>query len=163
MRTLLIGIGVLALLGCSSLNDSSKVTSLTMQSYFETYRQRSDFNGFMDFYADDVVVQDIVYGNELAGKSEVKAFFDWNRGQFELLDGKDILTITRQTLESQTVVTEGYFHRFRFNDQTLGPWRFVMIHELDDDSKIIKQVDWINYTPRENFLGGLDMNKGLSE
>ncbi len=163
MRTLLIGIGVLALLGCSSLNDSSKVTSLTMQSYFETYRQRSDFNGFMDFYADDVVVQDIVYGNELAGKSEVKAFFDWNRGQFELLDGKDILTITRQTLEAQTVVTEGYFHRFRFNDQTLGPWRFVMIHELDDDSKIIKQVDWINYTPRENFLGGLDMNKGLSE
>ncbi|MAZ86041.1 MAG: hypothetical protein CL693_00135 [Cellvibrionaceae bacterium] len=163
MRTLLIGIGVLALLGCSSLNDSSKVTSLTMQSYFETYRQRSDFNGFMDFYADDVVVQDIVYGNELAGKSEVKAFFDWNRGQFELLDGKDILTITRQTLEAQTVVTEGYFHRFRFNDQTLGPWRFVMIHELDDDSKIIKQVDWINYTPRENFLGGLDMNEGLSE
>ena len=163
MRTLLIGIGVLALLGCSSLNDSSKVTSLTMQSYFETYRQRSDFNGFMDFYADDVVVQDIVYGNELAGKSEVKAFFDWNRGQFELLDGKDILKITRQTLEAQTVVTEGYFHRFRFNDQTLGPWRFVMIHELDDDSKIIKQVDWINYTPRENFLGGLDMNKGLSE
>ncbi len=163
MRALLIVVGVLTLVGCSFFDNSPKVISLTVQSYFDTYRQRSDFDGFMDFYADDVVMQDIVYGNELTGKNEVKAFFDWSRGQFDLLDGKDILTITRQTLESQTVVTEGYFHRFRFNDQTLGPWRFVMIHELDDDSKIIKQVDWINYTPRENFLGGLDMNEGLTE
>jgi len=74
MRALLIVVGVLTLVDCSFFDNSPKVISLTMQSYFETYRRRSDFDGFMDFYADDVVMQDIVYRNELTGKNKVKAF-----------------------------------------------------------------------------------------
>ena len=53
------------------------------------------------------------------------------------------------------------FHEFSYDGSKLGPWLFVIIQEFNSDNKIIKQTDWINYTPRDNFLGGKNMNDSL--
>ena len=60
------------------------------------------------------------------------------------------------------MVSQGYFHQFSFNGQILGPWLFVITQDFDKNNKIIKQTDWINYTPRKKFLGGINMNKHLT-
>jgi hypothetical protein len=56
------------------------------------------------------------------------------------------------------VVAQGYFKPFSYDGKSFGPWRFVIILEFNDDGKIVREIDWINYTPRENFLGGKDIN-----
>ncbi|WP_342777398.1 nuclear transport factor 2 family protein [Litorilituus lipolyticus] len=132
-----------------------------MNSYFKIYQQRSDFKSFMSFYHEQAQFEDIVYGNHLKHKTDIKAFLNWQRGEFSLLNSDRLFTINHQTIDEQTVTTQGYFHQFSYDGQVLGPWLFVMVHEFDSQHKIIKQTDWINYTPRENYLGGVNMNKVL--
>ena len=80
-----------------------------------------------------------------------------------MLAGKPVLTISKQVIDGRNVITEGYFNQFKYNGQVLGPWLFVIVHQFNDKNKIIKQTDWINYTPRKQFLGGKNMNQGLHE
>ena len=93
------------------------------------------------------------------GKAEIRNFLDWDRGEFKALNGPKILTVTRQTVGNNNVITEGFFHSFSYDGQNLGPWLFVITLEFDSENKIIQQTDWINYTPRANFLGGKNMNE----
>jgi len=121
--------------------------------------QRKDFKKFMSFYAKDATLKDIIYGNDLRNKAEIQSFLNWHNGKFDRLASENILTVTNQVIENQSAITEGYFHQFRFNDKEFGPWLFIISLEFNEDNKIIKQTDWINYTPRKDFLGGLNMNK----
>jgi len=164
MRFLFLLIVVLGLTGCTAkslFNDESSKLESVVQSYFSTYKQRKDFQKFMSFYAQEAELMDVIYGIHQKGKSEVRRFLDWHQGEFELLAGSEILTITGQVISENQVVTEGYFHKFRYNGKEMGPWLFVMTQEFNKELKIVKQTDWINYTPRESFLGGQNMNESI--
>lgn len=115
----------------------------------------------MSFYADNAVLHDIVYGNNLKNKAEIERFFAWDKGEFSVIDNNLVLSITRQNIDNNRVITEGVFHQFSYNNETFGPWMFIMIHEFDQNNKIIQQTDWINYTPKEKFIGGINMNTTL--
>ncbi|WDE14296.1 hypothetical protein [Thalassomonas haliotis] len=69
--------------------------------------------------------------------------------------------MTEQITENNTVFTRGYFHSFNYNGKAMGPWLSIIVLQFDGDKKIIKQSDWINYTPRKEFLGGPNMNQQL--
>ncbi len=126
--------------------------------YFTTYQKRSDFKKFMSFYAHDAQLDDLVYGHLAQNKKQIAAFFDWNRDDVEVLDGKKTFTIEHQVINKQLVITKGLFNRFKYNGKVMGPWRFVMWHKFDDNNKIIYQEDWINYTPKKDFLVGENRN-----
>lgn len=128
------------------------------KDYFDVYAQRRDFSRLMDFYADNAVLEDIVYGNHLKNKQEIKAFLNWPGGEFKVLDNKQALTITNQVIQGHSVVTRGHFNTFEFNGNKMGPWRFVIWLDFDQHGRIIRHQDWINYTPRKQFLGGKNMN-----
>lgn len=115
----------------------------------------------MSFYSEKAQLNDIIYGHYAKNKLEIANFLNWDRGQFMLERGNNILTVTGQVTEQHTVITRGYFHPFNYNGKAMGPWLFVIILQFDADNKIIKQTDWINYTPRKDFLGGPDMNQQL--
>lgn len=148
-------------LSSKSTNEFTKEFEDVVNSYFNTYQQRTDFKSFMSYYHEQAQFEDIIYGNHLKNKADITAFLNWQRGEFALINSDKLLTITKQVIDKQTVVTQGYFHQFSYDEVVLGPWLFVMVHEFDSQLKIIKQTDWINYTPRENFLGGINMNKVL--
>lgn len=145
------------LLPIGALADNSK-TRLVVQEYFNTYKAREDFTHFMSFYSDNAKFQDIVYGVNLENKKDIAAFLDWHNGTFEKLDSEDILTLTNVVIENDSAVIEGYFHRFKYNGKVMGPWLFTMSLKFDEHYKINKHTDWINYTPREEFLGGANIN-----
>jgi hypothetical protein len=75
-----------------------------------------------------------------------------------LPSGPPALEVTALTAQGSRVVAQGYFKPFSYDGKFFGPWRFVIILEFNDDGKIVREIDWINYTPRENFLGGKDIN-----
>jgi hypothetical protein len=160
MRIILNLLIVLLLNGCVSTSKDNKLPQV-VSDYFDTYAKREDFNKFMTYYADNAQFEDIIYGNSFNSKVEISNFLEWNKGEFKILNGNKALTVTRHTFGVNTAITEGFFHTFSYDGQKLGPWLFVITQEFDSNHKIIRQTDWINYTPRVDFLGGKNMNDEL--
>lgn len=160
MRIILNLLIVLILNGCVSTSKDNKLPQV-VSDYFDTYAKREDFNKFMTYYADNAQFEDIIYGNSFNSKVEISNFLEWNKGEFKILNGNKALTVTRHTFGVNTAITEGFFHTFSYDGQKLGPWLFVITQEFDSNHKIIRQTDWINYTPRVDFLGGKNMNDEL--
>jgi hypothetical protein len=160
MRIILSLLIALLLNGCASTNKYNKLPQV-VNDYFDIYSKRIDFNKFMSYYADNAQFKDIVYGNSFNSKVEIRNFLDWNKGEFKILNGNKILTVTKHTFEVNTAITEGFFHTFSYDGQKLGPWLFIITQEFDSNYKIIQQTDWINYMPRVDFLDGKNMNDEL--
>ena len=160
MRIILSLLIALLLSGCISTNKSNKLPQV-VNDYFDIYSKRDDFSKFMTYYADNAQLKDIIYGNSFNNKVEIRNFLDWNKGEFKILNGIRALTVTKHTFGENIAITEGFFHAFSYDGQKLGPWLFVITQEFDSNNKIIQQIDWINYTPRDNFLGGKNMNDEL--
>ncbi|MBY6187301.1 nuclear transport factor 2 family protein [Marinobacter hydrocarbonoclasticus] len=131
--------------------------------YFDVYAERQDFARLMSFYADEAVLEDMVYGHYAEGKSEIRSFLDWSRGAFRVVGGGPALSLSSLVSDGNTVVAEGHFRAFEFEGEPLGPWRFVIWLEFDDAGQITRQTDWINYTPRRNYLGGENRNEAVKE
>lgn len=142
--------------------NSSRLKEIT-RDYFTTYSLRLDFDRLMSFYAEDAQLEDIIYGNRAIGKAAIREFLDWGRGDFKLLQGDRILSIEHQSFGDNRVVTEGVFHQFSYQGNPLGPWRFVIILTFNSEGKITQHIDWINYTPREDFLGGENLNPSVEK
>ena len=136
-RVLLILVGTLLLHACSVKDNKKHLLQNVVDEYYTVYSERTDFERFMALYDD--------------------------QAQLEVLAGKPVLTLSKHVIDGRNVITEGYFNQFKYKGQVLGPWLFVIVHQFNDKNKIIKQTDWINYTPRKQFLGGKNMNQGLHE
>ena len=57
---------------------SPKNLEFIVADYFSTYSERKNFKNFkkfMSFYAENAVVDDLVYGHLASGKNEIKVFF----------------------------------------------------------------------------------------
>jgi len=160
MRIIISLLIVLLLNGCASTSKNNKLPQI-VNDYFDVYSKRNDFNKFMTYYAENAQFKDIIYGNTFNNKVEIRNFLDWSKGDFKILNGNKTLTVTSHTFGIKTVITEGFFHAFSYDGQKFGPWLFVITQEFDFNNKIIQQTDWINYTPRDDFLGGKNMNDEL--
>ena len=133
---------------------SSKINiEAKANAYFSLYKKRENFTAFINFYAENVRFKDIVYGVSLEGKHNLAEFFNWHRGEFSVLDQKDILTIDQLVVSGNQVITTGIFHQFIFNGKQLGPWQFIIRQEFNEQGLIIYQEDWINYSPKKILIG----------
>lgn len=57
---------------------SPKNLEFIVADYFSTYSEQKNyknFKKFMSFYAENAVVDDLVYGHLASGKNEIKVFF----------------------------------------------------------------------------------------
>ena len=106
MRIILSLLIALLLNGCASTNKCNKLPQV-VNDYFDIYSKRIDFNKFMSYYADNAQFRDIIYGNSFNSKVEIRNFLDWNKGEFKILNGNRILTVTKHTFEVNTAITEG--------------------------------------------------------
>lgn len=134
-----------------------------VEKYIKTYQQRADFDGMMDFYDNQAQLEDMVYGHKAGSKAEIKAFFNWSQDNFEVLDGKPAITIEETLIDdnSKKVVISGVFNRFRYMQKNMGPWRFSTRLHFNQANKIIYQQDWINYTPKAQFMTGKNLNPSI--
>ena len=132
------------------------------ERFLEVYAVREDFDGLMAFYADDAEVVDMIYGNKLVGKEAIAGFLAWDKAPVSVVGDGPALIVERQVGSGHAVATEGYFRPFVFNGERLGPWRFTIWLTFNAEGKIVQETDWINYTPREKYLGGENMNAALA-
>ena len=147
---------LILLAGCT--HNSQVNIKPVVKDYFTVYAQRQDFDKLLSFYDEKAQLEDLVYGHHAKSKTDIEQFFAWNDGKFALVKPGPALVIQKQVFEGNKVATEGYFTEFTYDGQQMGPWRFLIWLEFNSSGKIIRHVDWINYTPKENFIGGQNLN-----
>ena len=140
--TLFIPLGVIFFLtACSSPKNN---LHHIVKEYYATYQSRSDFDKFLDFYDDNMILEDIINGDKINGKAALKIFFDWKNPSYKKLN-EHTLIISEQIIEKNKAVTSGYFTAFEWGGQKFEEMHFTTILIFNEKGKIIKHTDWINY------------------
>lgn len=130
------------IIGCSQ---TAKVDiTPIVDDYYQTYAEREDFEKFLSFYDSSIVLEDMIYGNRVTGIENFRAFFDWPNPNFESKDSVALVVIN-QVIDENTVVTEGYFTPFSWGGLDVEAMYFTMILTFNEEGKINRHVDWINY------------------
>lgn len=127
----------------TSCNKAPTKIENTVTAYYEVYKTKEDFEGFLKFYDDDIVLIDIINGDSIVGIEQLTNFFAWNTPGLERTN--PVLMIEDQIIEGNKVVTRGYFTPFKWQGQPFEAMYFVTILYFNETGKIRKQIDWINY------------------
>lgn len=136
---------VLIFLGCSDTTDKQLTDhSSIINEYYQTYQERKDFDKFLSFYDQNIILEDVISGDRIEGIEAFKQLFDWNNPNFVLTDSV-ALVVTNQIINKNIVSTQGYFTPFSWSGTLTEAMHFSTILKFNDKGKIIKQTDWINY------------------
>ena len=124
--------------------DKDSAIERIVDDYYKIYNKRQDIDKFIGFYDNDILLEDIINGDRIEGKSDLKIFLNWGNLNFKILESNS-LKITEKIIKGNKAVVKGYFTKFQWGQIEFGPMHFTTILTFNDSNKIIKQVDWINY------------------
>ncbi|MEZ4972811.1 MAG: nuclear transport factor 2 family protein [Cyclobacteriaceae bacterium] len=136
-----ISLCLLVLVSCSgpSVNTRQVVTD-----YCEVYQAHDDFEKFMEFYDDKVVLEDMINGDRIEGKEDLRSFFNWTNPDLQPI-GEDFMIIRETIVDGSKAAVKGYFAPFRYGESEFEAMQFTTILTFNDAGKIVRHVDWINY------------------
>lgn len=135
---------LLVLLFFSCQKNETASTEETTTLLYQIYAEREDFERFLSFYDEDMVLEDFIFGERIEGKETFKEFFDWPNPKFQKLEDK-ALVVKDITVQKNKAIIRGYFTPFKWGDYTSERMHFTTILEFNKAGKIIKHQDWINY------------------
>lgn len=114
--------------------------------FFDTYNERRHFEKFLSFYSDDIILEDMINGDRIIGKVELRKFFNWDTPNFKPLDSLNrYIIIENLSITENQITAKGYFPPFQWFDSTYQAIQYTTLLFLNNEKKIIRQVDWINY------------------
>lgn len=117
---------------------------LATYAFEDCYNEREDFDEFLEMYAEDVVLEDMIFGWKIEGKRQLKLFFNWPDSRFEKID-KDVYQVDERIISGRKAILSGKFGEFKWDSTEVEAMNFTTILHFNKEMKIIKQVDWINY------------------
>jgi len=142
MKPLHLTLLFLTLTACST--NRERPINQIVDDYIQTYGERQDIDKFLGFYDDEILFEDIINGDRLSGKSELRKFLDWGNPDFKKLE-RSSLIVSEKIIDQNQAVIKGYFTRFQWGEMEFEPMHFTTILTFNASHKIIRQVDWINY------------------
>lgn len=123
----------------------------TAKAFFDTYAERTDWEKFCAFYREDLQFQDILLQLELDSLWQFKRFYNWPDTNFSKLSPEQAILEVHQLLVNDSVaIASVHFNPFYWYGQKIeSPWGMEAVFELhfDENLKIKKQIDWIEYAP----------------
>ena len=143
--------------GCKSPSDTpptrtDKVKAVAEQ-YFATFADRSDWEKLLSFYREDMRLEDVLLQIQLDSLWQFERFYKWDdEGENfkKLTPDQDHLTIRSLIANDSVAVGYGRVNPFYYYDRLVDvEWGMQATFFLyfDEDLKIKKQVDWIEYDP----------------
>lgn len=142
-QIILISIISLTHITCSDVDNNS--IERIVDEYYEIYNKRQSIDKFLGFYDNEIEFEDIIIGDKIKGKTDLRKFLNWENPDFIMLES-NILKITEKIIDGNKAVIKGYFTKFQWGQIEFGPMHFTTILVFNGSGKIIKQVDWINYS-----------------
>jgi len=143
--------------GCSF--DKNNTIERIVDDYYKTYNKRQDLDKFIEFYDNHILLEDIINGDRIKGKSALRNFLNWENPNFKILENNS-LKITEKIIKENKAVVKGYFTKFQWGENEFESMHFTTILIFNKSDKIIKQVDWINYP---NDLVNYDKRKNSNK
>ena len=123
----------------------------TAKDFFATFAQRSDWNKFCSFYREDLVFDDIMLQLHLDSLWQFKRFYKWDEegNHFKkLTPDQEHLSIETLVANDSVAVGRGRVNPFYYYGKLIdADWgmEFTIWLYFDENFKIIKQVDWMEY------------------
>ena len=114
------------------------------QDYFSAYQKQDDFQKFLSFYNEQIILEDIINGDRVKGKKALAAFFDWDNPDLSRSESM-ALVLEDLIVDGNKVVAKGFFTPFQWKNTSFESMHFTTILTFNVQCKIIKQTDWINY------------------
>ena len=143
-------IGIFLFLGCSS-NDRQAAVYLQAESFFQTFAERQDWDRLCSFYREDLEFQDVTLQLDLDSLWQFKRFYNWPDTAFKKLNpAQEHLIIESLVANDSMAVARGHLQPFYYYGQLIDiPWgmEFTIWLYFDEDLKIIRQIDWMEYDP----------------
>lgn len=148
----LLGIIACSFNGCTD-GRQARIAAVQAQAeaFFQTYAERADWEQFCSFYRQDMQFEDVALQLKLDSLWQFQRFYNWPDPNFEKLSPEQKhLIIEDMVVDENKVVAKGYFQPFYWYNQPVKPiWGMQATFWLyfDEDLKIEKQIDWIEYDP----------------
>lgn len=123
------------------------------RDYFATFAERKDWDKLCAFYREDMIFEDVMLQLKLDSLWQFKRFYKWDEegGHFKKLSpDQDHITIETLVVNDTVAVGKGSVNPFYYYDEYIDPeWGMAAAFWLyfDENLKIKKQVDWIEYDP----------------
>ncbi len=118
--------------------------------FFDFYKTRDNWEGFQDLYADDMVFEDVIF-RFTYNKKEFIDFYNWPDSLLSKHpDYPEVLVLQDLALTDSSAVGRGYFTPFYYDGRLHDDWRnmqFTMWLYFNQEGKITKHIDWIEYPP----------------
>ncbi len=122
-------------------------------AFFATFAERSDWEKLCSYYSDDLEFDDIVLQLHLDSLWKFKRFYKWDEegDMFKKLSPtQDHLTIETLVANDSVAVARGRVNPFYYGETLIDvEWGmdFTIWLYFDDELKIRRQVDWMEYDP----------------
>ena len=142
LNWLVTSITIFMLASCTQPSDH-KLEPI-MAAYYETYNKRENIDDLIAFYADSLVLEDMITGDVKRGKEELRTFFDWPNPNFKLTTDNTLM-VTETIIGNDNAAISGYFEPFEWGEYRFEAMHFTMVFRFDEAGKIIHHKDWINY------------------
>ena len=155
MKSLLLLCAVIlqALFSCNTPVPNESRTHRLLREFFDHYAQRDDWHGFLRRYDSAMTFSDPILGYEFNNRDGFEAFYNWPDSSFskhpeypETLVMQELATMSHANL----AIGSGYFTPFYYQGNLYGDkekMSFTMMLTFNDEGKIVRQVDWIDYPP----------------
>lgn len=139
------------LTACQSPSDRTTQVEAKARAFFQTFAERSDWDKLCSFYDEALVFDDVLLQLHLDSLWQFKRFYQWDDtvNVFEkLTPDQEHLVVRSLVVHENMAVATGYFNPFRYNGHLVeNDWGmdFTIWLYFDENLKIIRQTDWIEY------------------
>lgn len=140
-RVLLLPILTIILSGC---HQNSNAIEETVDNFCQIYAKREKPESLKSFYDERAVLEDIISGVRVEGNLDIINFFDWNNVSYKMKDTVALVVVSKVIGDGSATIN-GYFTSFEWSGTIYRRMHFTTVLFFNDEHKIIKQVDWINY------------------
>lgn len=117
--------------------------------YFNTYAERTDWDKFLSYYDGDLQFEDIISQQKLSGIQQFREFYNWpDTGYRKHPDYPRALELDKLIINDKAAIGKGRFLPFywygKMWDMT-QEGEFIIWLEFNEEGKITRQIDWIEY------------------
>ena len=125
----------------------------TAEDFFATFSERKDWDKLCSFYREDMQFEDVMLQLKLDSLWQFKRFYKWDEegDNFKkLTPEQEHLTIYTLTADEDVAVARGRVNPFYYYEELIdSEWgmEFTIWLFFDENLKIKKQVDWMEYAP----------------
>jgi hypothetical protein len=155
-KLLLFVVITTAILACTPPDNGREQVRAIAMEFFDYYKSREDWQGFLDLYAEDMVFEEVVF-RYTYDKQEFAAFYNWPDTLLKKHpDYPEVLVLEDLAVTDSTAMGRGYFTPFYYAGELYEDFehmRFVITLHFNKEGKISRQTDFIEYPPE--FLQGL--------